>query len=73
VNEIEQKRREKLGLYDKQKISQLFLSHLDEIEEFVVICKYKNGDIGTYSSTSDLVTAFGLLEIGKYHAVEYNS
>lgn len=72
MNEIERKQREKQGLYDKQEISQLFLSHLDEIDEFIVVCKYKNGDTGTYSSTNDLVTAFGLLEVGKHQSVEYN-
>lgn len=68
--DIERKRREKQGLYDKQEIVDLFTSHLEEVEEFIIVCKYKGKETGFYTSTSEPVTALGLLEVGKVHALD---
>lgn len=69
--DLERKRREKQGLYDKQEILKLFADQLDEIEEFSIVCKYKNGEIGAFNSSNDLVTILGMLEAGKvFNAVE---
>ncbi|WP_313429842.1 hypothetical protein [Siminovitchia terrae] len=69
--DIERKRREKKGLYDKQEILKLFSDQLDEVEEFSIVCKYKNGEVGSFNSSKDIVTTLGMLEAGKiFNAIE---
>lgn len=69
--DIERKRREKQGLYDKQEVLKTLTDQMDTIEEFVVVCKYKSGEIGAFNTTGDMVTVLGMLEAGKIlNAVE---
>lgn len=65
--ELERKRRKKQGLYDKQETADMFIKDLPDIEEFVIVCKNKDGNQVSYSSTNDIVTVLGLLEMGKIH------
>ncbi len=63
--DLEKKRRQKQGLYDKEKMLKQFTDELAEVEEFSIVCKYKNGEVGIFNSTSDLVTTLGMIEAGK--------
>lgn len=65
MSDLENKRREKEGKYDKREILEGLLEAVDEIDEFVVAIKYKNNDDGVSSSTSEITEVIGLLELAK--------
>lgn len=68
--DLESKRREKEGHYNKKEIAVEFNDELDEVEEFVISIKYKNGTVGMRSSTSDPTVVLGTLEHSKLLVLE---
>lgn len=67
--DLARKRREKEGHYDKEEVVKEFHDELDEVEEFVISIKYKDGAIGMRSSSSDSITVLGTLEQSKLIAL----
>lgn len=63
--DLEDKRREKAGDFSKQDTLDAVSKELDEVEEFVIAVKYKDGTAGIYTTTSDGVTVLGILEFAK--------
>ncbi|PAF08679.1 MULTISPECIES: hypothetical protein [Shouchella] len=62
---LDDKRREKNGGYSKKSLVEQFLSEQEDIEEFSIVCTYKNGEVGVYHSTEDKIQQVGMMEVGK--------
>lgn len=62
---FEDKLREKEGLHNKKVVIEEFLNEQDEIDEFVIAIKYKDGSIGMRTTHSDPIAVVGILETVK--------